>query len=268
MSSVLRWVFRRVLYVGAALLASMSVLLPTTAAIAALPPGTGSGPNYCPQYGSTNSPYSLDNVYACATTASSGWTPFDHNGTQSFQCLELSARFLWAVYGIWATGIGTGAQLVSAVHSSYPTIPVGYPAPGSVPRAGDVISLGPGGGSDPTYGHTAVVIDSKPSTGTFTIMSQNDPEGYAGKQTLQVDLTGQHNGRALFHGSWTTASWLAVAPRTAASMPKTGTLAGDVNGDGRTDLVAVNDASTWVMLSTGSGFSSPQQWFNQPFYGS
>ncbi len=50
-------------------------------------------------------------------------------------------------------------------------------------------------------------------------------------------------------------------------------LAGDVNGDGKTDLIAVNyDVSTntgssWVMLSTGSGFSAPQQWSNQAFNG-
>jgi hypothetical protein len=43
----------------------------------------------------------------------------------------------------------------------------------------------------------------------------------------------------------------------------------DVNGDGRADLVGWNDASAWVELSTGSGFSAPQQWaVGIPFYGS
>lgn len=46
------------------------------------------------------------------------------------------------------------------------------------------------------------------------------------------------------------------------------TLAADVNGDGLVDLIAVNDTSTWVMLSTRSGFSAPMEWSNQPFYGS
>ena len=35
------------------------------------------------------------------------------------------------------------------------------------------------------------------------------------------------------------------------------TLLGDVTGDGRADLVAVNENDTWVMLSTGSGFPAP-----------
>ena len=42
---------------------------------------------------------------------------------------------------------------------------------------------------------------------------------------------------------------------------------GDVNGDGKADLVAVNDGSTWVMLSTGSGFGAPTQWSSTPFFG-
>ncbi len=41
----------------------------------------------------------------------------------------------------------------------------------------------------------------------------------------------------------------------------------DINGDGRADLVAVNDGSIWVMLSTGSGFGAPQPWSTIPFYG-
>lgn len=40
------------------------------------------------------------------------------------------------------------------------------------------------------------------------------------------------------------------------------TLAADVSGSsgGRSDLVAVNDNSTWVMLSTGTSFSPPASW--------
>jgi outer membrane protein assembly factor BamB len=46
------------------------------------------------------------------------------------------------------------------------------------------------------------------------------------------------------------------------------TLAGDVNHDGRADLLAVSDHSVWVMLSTGGSFSAPQLWSTTPFYGS
>jgi hypothetical protein len=46
------------------------------------------------------------------------------------------------------------------------------------------------------------------------------------------------------------------------------TLAGDVNGDGKTDLIAVNEIGTFVMPSTDSGFSAPQAWSGEPFFGS
>jgi hypothetical protein len=42
----------------------------------------------------------------------------------------------------------------------------------------------------------------------------------------------------------------------------------DVTKDGRADLIGWNDASAWVELSTGSGFSAPQQWaVGTPFHG-
>jgi hypothetical protein len=45
------------------------------------------------------------------------------------------------------------------------------------------------------------------------------------------------------------------------------TLLGDVTGDGRADLVAVNGNDTWVMISTGSEFSAPAQWSGERFFG-
>ena len=63
-------------------------------------------------------------------------------------------------------------------------------------------------------------------------------------------------------------------PQLWTSMPFAGshaTLAGDVNGDRRADLVAVNfnpGSSTYVMLSTGSAYGAPQLWTSTPFAGS
>jgi CHAP domain len=179
----------------------------------ALPAGYGTGAGYCAAYGSHSSPDSYDGVYACATTESWGATPFDSDRDESFQCVELSARFLWAVYGIWAgpgTGVSDGADLVWVVHAQHPAIRVGFPAPGSVPVAGDVVSLGPGGAVDPRFGHTAIVISDDQRRGTFVILGQNFPVGRAGEQTLFVDLHGHHNGRALINGVWTAASWLEL----------------------------------------------------------
>jgi len=61
------------------------------------------------------------------------------------------------------------------------------------------------------------------------------------------------------------------APQAWSATPFAGsraTLACDVNGDRKSDLVAVNDNSVYVMLSTGSGFSAPLLWFSGAFYGS
>jgi spore germination protein YaaH len=45
------------------------------------------------------------------------------------------------------------------------------------------------------------------------------------------------------------------------------TLVGDVTGDGKTDVVAVNGAQTFVMASSGTAFAAPALWSNTPFYG-
>jgi hypothetical protein len=198
-------------------LATAAVVFGVTAPPAtALSPGYGKGTGYCAAYGNSASRYSFDGVYACATVTSSGPTPFDADGRRSFQCVELSARFLWAIYGIWAgpgTGVSDGAGLVDSVRHRYPSIRRGFPAPGSVPVAGDVVSLGPGGGVDSHFGHTAIVVSADQRRGRFVIIGQNFPVGRAGQQTLTVDLRGRHNGRALLNGVWTTAAWLELRHR-------------------------------------------------------
>jgi len=200
--------------VAAAAVAALAAPAPERAL--ALSPGYGKGPGYCGAYGNSASRYSFDDVYACATVASFGPTPFDANGRRSFQCVELSARFLWAIYGIWAgpgTGVNDGADLVDVIRHRYPSIRRGFPAPGSVPVAGDVVSLGPGGAVDARFGHTAIVVSDDQRHGRFRIISQNFPVGRAGEQTLAVDFRGRHNGRALLNGVWTNAAWLELRHR-------------------------------------------------------
>ncbi len=197
---------------------------PALASPATPPTGYGAGSGYCTSYsGGVTSSYSFDNVYACEGSTT-GSTTFDEpgSGVYAWQCVELSARFLWAIDGIWAgpgSGVEDGADLVSVVHSNYPKIAVSTPGPGSVPAAGDVISLGPYGGTSGSDGHTAVVISANASTGQFEIMSENAPIGAAGEQALQVDLSGGHNGEVLFYGVWTTASWLDLASTTSITSP-------------------------------------------------
>lgn len=219
-------------------------------------PGEGVGAAYCSSYpGSTASVYSFENVYACVGSTK-GTTEFDQPGDQyyAWQCVELVARFLWARDGLsanLATGVRDGADLVSAVHRRYPQYAVGSPAPGALPVAGDVISLGPGGGADPVDGHTAVVVGADPVGGTISIMSQNVPVNSAGEQILRVDLGGAHNGQVLFNGAWTAASWLELvssSPPRPAQETCTRTLpAGSVVG-----LAATSDGQGyWIASSTG-----------------
>jgi hypothetical protein len=182
-------------------------------------PGEGFGPGYCAGYGNSDSAFSYDDVYACATTYSKSTTPFDSDGNQSFQCVELSSRFLWAVYGIWASDVASGEELV-AQYSRQDDIPVGRPAPGAVPRPGDVVSIGsPGhwGQAPAPFGHTAVVVSAKPALGSFVVMSQNWPAGHAGEQTWTIDETGHHDGEAATDGVYSTMSWLEVAKAAPAA---------------------------------------------------
>jgi virginiamycin B lyase len=222
------------LIIGGALISSAG----GAAAAQSTPPSRLSalGAAYCtsqalPGYGVAGM-FSFDNVYACGPDDSNGSTPYDENGDQSFQCEELSIRFLWAIYGIWAgPGVdsgspyyGAGAYLVDLVHQDIDSkIPVGTPGPGSVPAPGDVISFGPGGAVDPSVGHTGVVISGNPSTGEFETMSENfssdDTDGTAGEQFWQVALNGSENGKVQylggpkhpFSGAWTPSNWLALS---------------------------------------------------------
>src|SRR5579884_1027522 len=119
-------------------------------------PGYGSGSGYCTSYaGGVNSGYSFDNVDACQGTTT-GATAFDNpgSGVYAWQCVELSTRFAWAVYGLSVTGVAYGYQFVSVAHSEYPSIGVGSPGPGRVPAPGDIVSMRPAGTTDATAGHT------------------------------------------------------------------------------------------------------------------
>lgn len=158
--------------------------------------GCGTGQGFCQQYGGSGAypAYGYDNVWACSPSTTIDNTPFDVNGGNSFQCVDLSARFLWAVDGQWA-GQGVsyyGQNLVADVYNEYfPDLSEGTTAGNNVPTPGDVISFGPGPAVAPGgVGHTAVVVASDPVKGTFTIMSENmtnsDGDGTAGVQYLQI----------------------------------------------------------------------------------
>jgi hypothetical protein len=183
--------------------------------------GCGTGPGYCQQYGGSGAypAYGYDNVWACSPSLSIDNTPFDVNDGNSFQCVDLSARFLWAVDGQWA-GQGVsyyGQNLVADVYNEYfPDLSEGTTAGNNVPTPGDVISFGPGAAVAPGgVGHTAVVVASDPASRTFTIMSENmtnvDSDGTAGVQYLQtVPGTGSQVTRTTTNSQGQTVQYTSV----------------------------------------------------------
>lgn len=184
---------------------------------AGLTPGEGTGAGWCTSYGTDGAKgmFSYDNVWACGPDDTAGPTPFDSNGTASFQCVELSERFLWAVDGL-APIFGSdvdGAALVSLYHSAHPSIAVGRPGPSSLPQPGDVMSFDEGGFIDSSAGHTAVVVSAPNSSGNFTIMSQNW-SSTAGEESAHIDMTGAHNGDVQLQDSsfWNSAPFLEMKP--------------------------------------------------------
>jgi len=191
-----------------------------TPSVAGLTPGEGTGAGWCTTYGTAGVKglFSYDNVWACGPDDTTGPTPFDSNGTASFQCVELSERFLWAVDGL-APIFGSdvdGAALVSLYHSAHPSVAVGSPGPSSLPQPGDVMSFSEGGDIDSSAGHTAVVVSAPNSSGNFTIMSQNW-DNTAGEETARIDMTGAHDGHVQLPGSsfWNTAPFLELKPSIA-----------------------------------------------------
>jgi hypothetical protein len=199
---------------------------------AGLSPGEGTGAGWCTTYGAAGVKglFSYDSVWACGPDDTTGPTPFDSNGTASFQCVELSERFLWAVDGL-APIFGSdvdGAALVSLYHSAHPSVAVGSPGPSSLPQPGDVMSFNEGGDIDSSAGHTAVVVSAPNSGGNFTIMSQNW-DNTAGEETAHIDMTGAHDGHVQLPGStfWNTAPYLELKPPSgfeAAFQANTGDL--------------------------------------------
>jgi hypothetical protein len=129
-------------------------------------------------------------------------------------------------------------------------------------QKGDILQLSPFPGSWLGMGrqHTAIILSSPATPGWQVVDSnwviQNTVRIHAG-----TDVINQAHAYNLTVNVWQfgTPSPPEITPPLAH--------AGTVDGDGKADLVAVNDTSTWVMHSTGTGFSAPQQWSSTAFYG-
>jgi len=236
----------------------------------ALPPaGYGTGPAFCHQHGGGPYPATLhfDDVYACATYsggyAPMGTTPFDQNGDESFQCVELSDRFLWAKYGRWAGpgsdgGILNGYNLVSWAGKAY-HIPIGKPSPSNIPVAGDIVSFQPGNGYDAGVGHTAVVIGSNPANLQFTILSENWTGTEPGIEIIKIGsgsdagLTQYKTDGGNFNGVWDSTNFLEMqdAPTFYIATQSTPTTPPNAT---------VGKPYSFTLTTTGGNRNIPDRW--------
>lgn len=184
--------------------------------------GQGTGPGWCLANGGYPLGASYDGVYACGPSLGSA-QPFDTDG---FQCVELSERFLWSVYGKIIRKVYNGANLVQTA-STRLHIPIGLPGPGNVPAPGDIISLW-GWTSDPD-GHTGVVTAvnvNRWGNGTIEMMEENG--SLSGWDHIDVHHWRETFGDPLYYGGYfhyDSVSWLKLArhtsqPRTAAGFPR------------------------------------------------
>lgn len=248
----------------------------TTAARTDLPSGYGTGSGFCASISgvASGAPVvgqslgaSYDNVYACGPAEGSSWS--NDLIASDFQCVELSARFLWDVYGLQVQP-ADGGDFVSSVHNQLPWISVGYPGPFRLPSPGDVVSLSGGPNADPS-GHTAVVTSvnvDQYGNGVINVMEQNGLR--YGWDHINVSNWVQTFGNPAYLNGfyyYTNVSWLELV-----SNPWGATLVGDHFASldhARTGsaVIAVSDSGTYVGHSDGTSFGNFEAWSSTPFYG-
>ena len=217
--------------VAAALVGTAGVASATT-----LFPGEGTGSGFCSTNGGIDGA-NLDNVYACAN--------YNISDLFGYQCVELSNRFEWAVYGKLPVPGASGAALVADLHAQ-DGIPVDSNTSGHFPVVGDVISMSGDAGSDP-IGHTAVVtaVNVNPATGTgsITTMGQNDTHSGVNHITV-TSPTSWHINSGYYY--YTHFQWTLQGSRLAYQVLNQSITA--TAGDGRTAPVTAAEAasSSWL----------------------
>ena len=133
---------------------------------------------------------SFHGVYACGPRPGPDWTEpgvpaqIDLYGEwQGFQCSELSSRFFYLAYGLYAAG--DGSWIADDAHARHPgDVQLVENNKGALPQVGDIVSLSAG-----TFGHTYVItgasnVDTTSGSEDVTILEQNYSR--TGVRTLKV----------------------------------------------------------------------------------
>jgi hypothetical protein len=177
----------------------------------------------------------------------------------NWQCVELAARLYdtkgWVSRHLLVPYAGAmNASWAASYGLQFHNNSSGY-----VPVPGDLIVLA----GNP--GHVSVAAQPvSQSTGVIHTVEENySSTGRADYSLSGSTISRPNDGRAVLGIIHAPAN-----PSTNGNTTHGTTLAADVSGGGKADLIAVNDTSAWVMLSTGSSFSAPTDWHEGTFYGS
>lgn len=204
--------------------------------------GEGAGPGWCLANGGYPLGATIDGVYACGPSTG----PPQAFDTSGFQCVELSERFLWLVYGKVVPKVYAGADFVETGHHRL-HVPIGVPGKGHVPMPGDIVSLS-GPTADPA-GHTAVVsgVNVDPAgNGAIQLMEENG--SLSGWDYIDVHHWQESFGDRKYYSGYfyyTNISWLKLAgsPPSTPTSALAGSLAYSVHplGGKATEAAFVND---------------------------
>ncbi len=131
------------------------------------------------------------------------------------------------------------------------------------PQVNSIVVFQPGIDGAGSVGHVAWV---SAVSGTNISVSEMDFPA-AGVVSTRQNIAGVNTGTTAGLTNIVYITPGSTTPSPSSTPTTQAVHVADVTGNGRADLVAVNDNSTYVMLSTGTGFSAPQEWSNYPFYG-
>jgi hypothetical protein len=201
--------------------AGAAILLTGIGPAGALTPGEGTGKSWCASYDGT-SLGSYRNVYACkADSAKAGKTPFDSYA--GFQPTELANRFLYAMTGHTLFDNDVAGNFVALASAAYAIPDAVSSTAGSLPAAGDIISMWGGRSKQKENGDLTEVsivtaVRATSAGEQVTILTQGQPSGAEGFSTISVSAS--QRSWSTDDGYYTSFEWLRLA---AGSSVKSGT---------------------------------------------